>query len=238
MNAVLAGRRNNPPDVQAGIPPLAVYNPIHYQELPELFMDFICSLTGKSPSTTGFGSEGRADQGTVQRAVARHRPEQRVRVRGPHRLRRVHDGGRLHWPALPRRSRQQHARARDLVPDARVRTRAGVPHRERLLEKVEDFEHEGRTVLGQPARLSHHAGLRRSVPGPHLRDAVGGLHRGSAQAGAAGPRRVRRRRRGDHRSAASRGGALLPRRQRRGRLPADSRAAPHHGPRPRRWAGR
>jgi hypothetical protein len=35
-----------------------VYSPIHYQELPELFMDFICSLTGKSPSTTGFGSEG------------------------------------------------------------------------------------------------------------------------------------------------------------------------------------
>jgi hypothetical protein len=26
--------------------------------LPELFMDFICSLTGKSPATTGFGSEG------------------------------------------------------------------------------------------------------------------------------------------------------------------------------------
>jgi phosphoenolpyruvate carboxykinase (diphosphate) len=37
---------------------LAVYSPIHYQELPELFMDWICSLTGKSPSTTGFGSEG------------------------------------------------------------------------------------------------------------------------------------------------------------------------------------
>jgi hypothetical protein len=35
-----------------------VYSPIHYQELPELFMDFICSLTGKSPSTTGAGSEG------------------------------------------------------------------------------------------------------------------------------------------------------------------------------------
>ena len=44
-------------------PPLAVYNPIHYQELPELFMDFICSLTGKSPSTTGFGSEGALTKG-------------------------------------------------------------------------------------------------------------------------------------------------------------------------------
>jgi hypothetical protein len=58
VNAVLAGRRGNPPEEKSGLPPLAVYNPIHYQELPELFMDFICSLTGKSPSTTGFGSEG------------------------------------------------------------------------------------------------------------------------------------------------------------------------------------
>ena len=58
VSAVLIGRRNNPPDYDAGIRPLAVYNPIHYQELPELFMDFICSLTGKSPSTTGAGSEG------------------------------------------------------------------------------------------------------------------------------------------------------------------------------------
>ncbi len=63
VNAVLAGRRNNPPDVKSGIPPLAVYSPIHYQELPELFMDFICSLTGKSPSTTGFGSEGALTKG-------------------------------------------------------------------------------------------------------------------------------------------------------------------------------
>ncbi|MGE5680340.1 MAG: hypothetical protein ACM34K_05610, partial [Bacillota bacterium] len=53
VNAVLPGRRNNPPDQQANIRSLAVYNPIHYQELPELFMDFACSLTGKSPSTTG-----------------------------------------------------------------------------------------------------------------------------------------------------------------------------------------
>jgi len=63
VNAVLVGRRNNPPDAKAGVPPLAVYNPIHYQELPQLFMDFICSLTGKSPSTTGFGSEGALTKG-------------------------------------------------------------------------------------------------------------------------------------------------------------------------------
>ncbi|QQS52532.1 MAG: hypothetical protein IPM71_07300 [Bacteroidota bacterium] len=63
VNAVLPGRRNNPADLKANIRPLAVYNPIHYQELPELFMDFICSLTGKSPSTTGAGSEGALTKG-------------------------------------------------------------------------------------------------------------------------------------------------------------------------------
>jgi len=61
VDAVLAGRRNNPPE--PGIRALAVYNPIHYQQLPELFMDFICSLTGKSPSTTGAGSEGALTKG-------------------------------------------------------------------------------------------------------------------------------------------------------------------------------
>jgi hypothetical protein len=63
VGAVLAGRRGNPADPKNGVPPLAVYNPIHYQELPELFMDFVCSLTGKSPSTTGFGSEGALTKG-------------------------------------------------------------------------------------------------------------------------------------------------------------------------------
>ncbi|MEA3504328.1 MAG: hypothetical protein U9R32_03935, partial [Bacteroidota bacterium] len=63
INAVLPGRRNNPPEKENGIRGLSVYNPIHFQELPELFMDFICSLTGKSPSTTGAGSEGALTKG-------------------------------------------------------------------------------------------------------------------------------------------------------------------------------
>jgi hypothetical protein len=63
VNAVLAGRRNSPADPKAGTPPLAVYGPVHYQELPELFMDFVASLTGKSPATTGFGSEGALTKG-------------------------------------------------------------------------------------------------------------------------------------------------------------------------------
>ena len=63
VGAVLIGRRNNPPNREQKIRGLAVYNPIHYQELPELFMDVITSLTGKSPSTTGFGSEGALTKG-------------------------------------------------------------------------------------------------------------------------------------------------------------------------------
>jgi hypothetical protein len=59
--SVLSGRRNNPPD--GAIRALCVYGPIHYQELPELFMDYICSVTGKSPSTTGAGTEGALTKG-------------------------------------------------------------------------------------------------------------------------------------------------------------------------------
>lgn len=61
VNTLLPGRRNNPPE--PGIRSLAVFNPIHYLELPELFMEFICSMTGKSPSTTGAGSEGALTKG-------------------------------------------------------------------------------------------------------------------------------------------------------------------------------
>lgn len=69
VNAVLSGRRNNPPEKAKGIRSLAVYNPIHYQELPELFMDYICSLTGKSPSTTGAGSEGALTKGPFNAVI-------------------------------------------------------------------------------------------------------------------------------------------------------------------------
>ena len=61
IDVVAAGRRNNPPE--DGVPPLCAYGPLHYMELPELFMEFISSMTGKSPSTTGAGSEGAMTKG-------------------------------------------------------------------------------------------------------------------------------------------------------------------------------
>ncbi|MCF6313504.1 MAG: hypothetical protein L3J39_13750 [Verrucomicrobiales bacterium] len=63
VTSILPGRRNNPADPETGAKPLCVNNPIHHMELPELFMEYIASITGKSPSTTGAGSEGALTKG-------------------------------------------------------------------------------------------------------------------------------------------------------------------------------
>ena len=147
VNAVLAGRRNNPPDPKAGIPPLAVYNPIHYQELPELFMDFICSLTGKSPSTTGFGSEGALTKGPfnalwpivdvnnalVSAIVTGYGGFTTAAGHiGPH-YRVDHDNSML-VPELWCRMRVYEREPQFLIDKG-------------LLERVEDFDYDGRKVL-------------------------------------------------------------------------------------------
>ena len=61
VSAVIAGRRNNP--ASEGIRSLAVHGPLHYLPLPEAFMEFIASMTGKSPSTVGAGLEGAMTKG-------------------------------------------------------------------------------------------------------------------------------------------------------------------------------
>ncbi len=147
VHAVLAGRRGNPPDPKIGLPPLAVYNPIHYQELPELFMDFICSLTGKSPSTTGFGSEGALTKGPFNSVspivdlnnafVAAVLTEYAGFTTaaghvGPH-YRVDHDISML-VPEVWCRVRVPERAPRFLIDNG-------------FLEKVEDFEWQGRTVL-------------------------------------------------------------------------------------------
>jgi hypothetical protein len=63
VTSILPGRRNNPAEPEAGVMPLCVNSPIHHMELPELFMEFFASITGKSPSTTGAGSEGALTKG-------------------------------------------------------------------------------------------------------------------------------------------------------------------------------
>lgn len=148
VNSVLPGRRNNPPDYENGIRPLAVYGPIHYQELPELFMDFIASLTGKSPSTTGAGSEGALTKGPFNMMPAivdlnnalvsyilcdHHGFSSAAGYIGPD-YRVDHDVSLL----IPELWSRMYIHERD--PKYLIKNR--------LLEPVKDFEHKGKKILG------------------------------------------------------------------------------------------
>ena len=145
VSAVLAGRRNNPPE--PGVPPLAVYSPIHYQELPELFMDFICSLTGKSPSTTGFGSEGALTKGPFNAlwpVVDVNNALVSAIVTG-------YGGFTTAAGHVGPKYRVDHDNSM-LVPEiwCRMRVHEREPQfliEKGLLEKVEDFEYQGRTIF-------------------------------------------------------------------------------------------
>ena len=147
VNAVLSGRRNNPPDLKLGIPPLAVYNPIHYQELPELFMDFICSLTGKSPSTTGFGSEGALTKGpfnALSPVIDVNNALVSAIVTG-------YSGFTTAAGYIGPKYRVDHDNSM-LVPELWCRMRVFERESSYLIEKgylerVKDFEYDGRTVL-------------------------------------------------------------------------------------------
>jgi len=145
VDAVLTGRRNNP--AEPGVRPLAVYNPIHYQELPELFMDFISSLTGKSPSTTGTGSEGALTKGPFNALLTTSDLNNALvsfiltgydgfssaaGYIGP-KLRVDHDISLL-IPEIWARLSAEERTAANLITTG-------------CLEKLEDFEFEGETVL-------------------------------------------------------------------------------------------
>ncbi len=148
VGAVLPGRRNNPPDVAAGIRPLAVFNPIHYQELPELFMDFVASLTGKSPSTTGAGSEGALtkapfnallpvsdmNNALLSFILCGHNGFTTAAGYVGHKYRVDHDISLL-VPELWSRLRGEEYDPKWLIANG-------------YLEKVEDFQHEGEHILG------------------------------------------------------------------------------------------
>jgi len=153
VNSVLAGRRNNPPDEAAGIRALAVYNPIHYQELPELFMDFIASLTGKSPSTTGAGSEGALTKGPFNAILPIHD----LNAALVSFLLTNYHGFTTAAGHIGRKYRVDHDISL-LVPE--VWSRMFIPEREPAyliekgyLEKIEDFEHEGKLI--EASRLGY-----------------------------------------------------------------------------------
>jgi hypothetical protein len=144
VDVVAAGRRNNPPD--GPVSPLCSYNPLHYMELPELFMEFISSMTGKSPSTTGAGSEGALTKGPfnampaiidLNAALLSYALTgydgwvSAAGYIGP-RVRVDHDFSLL-VPELFSRMTPQERDARNLIAEG-------------ALERLTDFEHEGRPV--------------------------------------------------------------------------------------------
>ena len=144
VDVVAAGRRNNPPD--GPVPPLCSYGPLHYMEPPELFMEFISSMTGKSPSTTGAGSEGALTKGPFNAMPAiidlnasllsyvltgRDGWLSAAGYVGPH-VRVDHDFSLL-VPELFSRMSPQERDARHLIEEG-------------ALEKLDDFEHDGRRV--------------------------------------------------------------------------------------------
>ncbi len=146
--AVLPGHRNNPPDAEAGIRALCAFNPIHYFELPELFMEFTASLTGKSPSTTGAGSEGALTKGPFNALLPVHDLNNAL-------VSFILTG----YPAFITSAGYVGPKMRVdhdislLVPEiwsrmARSERDPAFMIREGYLEKVEDFEHEGETILG------------------------------------------------------------------------------------------
>ncbi len=144
--AVLSGRRNNPPDRKAGIRSLAVYNPIHYQELPELFMDYICSLTGKSPSTTGAGSEGALTKGPFNAILPIHDLNAALVSMILTRL-----GGYSTAAGFVGNEVEVGHDVSLLVPElwCRLTSEERDPEfliREGLLQPVEDFEYQGRSI--------------------------------------------------------------------------------------------
>jgi len=147
VNAVLSGRRNNPADHKSGIPPLAVYSPIHYQELPELFMDLICSLTGKSPATTGFGSEGALTKGPFNALL----PVIDVNNALVSAILTGNSGFTTAAGYIGPKYKVEHDNS-ILVPELWCRMRVAERDPRFLidngfLEKVDDFEFEGREVL-------------------------------------------------------------------------------------------
>ena len=76
VDVINPARRLNTTDITSDgktIPHIAIYPPIIIQDLPELMMDLIVSVTGKSPSTTGgLSSEGAGTKGPFNCMPAIH----------------------------------------------------------------------------------------------------------------------------------------------------------------------
>ncbi len=143
--AVISGRRNNPP--ADGIRPLAVHGPLHYLELPELFMEYIASMTGKSPSTTGAGLEGAMTKGPFNALC----PISDLNAALVSFALTGYDGWLSSAGCLGPKYRVDHDISL-LIPElwCRMRPEERSPKyliEKGMLERCKDFEHGGKTVL-------------------------------------------------------------------------------------------
>ncbi|MDR0960086.1 MAG: hypothetical protein LBM23_07015 [Propionibacteriaceae bacterium] len=156
VDVVAAGRRNNP--AGPGVPALCCYNPLHYMELPELFMEFTSSMTGKSPSTTGAGSEGAMTKGpfnAMPAIIDLNAAFVGFALTG-------YDGWLSSAGYVGPKARVDHDISL-LVPE--VFSRMEIDERdarnlmaEGALEKIDDFEHNGKMVLASRLgyRITNH----------------------------------------------------------------------------------
>lgn len=149
VDVYVPGRRLNTVDPKnAGIRPLAVFNPMHWQPIPLLALDWITSLSGKSPSTTGSGSlEGALTKGpfnnllpafdmnSVTLALALGQEPVFTTPAGNigHKLKVDHDIT-LIIPEIVSRIPQADLNIQELIKKG-------------MLEKVPDMEHDGKKVL-------------------------------------------------------------------------------------------
>jgi hypothetical protein len=221
-----AGRRNNLPE--AGIRPLCVFNPLHYLELPELFMEFISSMTGKSPSTTGAGSEGALTKGpfnALPAIIDLNAALVSFILTG-------HDGWVSCAGFVGPQVRVDHDISL-LVPEVFARMSASERSAKSLIaegckERLADFEHRGSPVLA--SRLGYrvtsrfvHGYFGRVFTHPHA-VFTDEMLRPNCRTWTSC------RRHGQHRrDAPARGAELLRRRQPGAGLPAAARAAGDHG---------
>ena len=145
VDVVAAGRRNNA--AEPGVPPLCSYSPLHWMDLPELLIEFISSMTGKSPSTTGAGSEGAMTKGPfnpLPSVIDLNSAFLSFALTG-------YDGWLSSAGVIGPRVRVDHDISL-LVPEVFSRMTpeerdAASLIREGCLEPLEDFEHDGETVL-------------------------------------------------------------------------------------------
>jgi hypothetical protein len=211
VDIIAAGRRNNPPEADA--PALCSYNPLHYMELPELFLEFISSMTGKSPSTTGAGSEGALTKGPfnmLPSIIDLNAAFLSYALTG-------YDGWISSAGYIGPKVRVDHDFSL-LVPEVFSRMSPAERDAAWLLENgyldpIEDVERDGRTI--EASRLGYRIN--------HTRD---------AQARAAGRRRVRGLRRGHRRDAPPCRPVVPRRRHHRHGDPAAARTVAVHGRRP------